>query len=313
MLRTVLGICALVVITATATGCGGVPSGAVATVEGDEIERESFDHWLAVLAKSGGRPDAQVPKPSTKEYATLRDQALQLLISFRWIEGEAEDRDISVAEAEVAKSFEELKERSFPKDTDYRKFLTTSGQTEQDILARVRFNLLSDLIREQVVKGAGTVTEQRTADYYTKNKARFAQPERRDLRVVVTSSRAGALQAKAALAAGGSWASVATRHSIDPTTGKQGGKLPAVADGEQPKALDRAVFSAAEGEITGPDQDTGRVLRLRGHEGPARRAADARAGQARDRAAPGRRRPAGRARGLPRRLPQQVAGEDRVR
>jgi foldase protein PrsA len=241
MVRTVLAMCALIAATAVAAGCGGVPGGAVATVDGDEIARESFDHWLNVLARSGERSKAQV-----------RDQALQLLISFRWIEGEAEDRGISVAEADVRRSFEQLKRRSFPEDADYRKFLTSSGQTEEDLLTRVRYDLLSERIRDQVVKGTGEVTDERVAAYYDKHRARFAQPARRDLRVVVAKTERRAEQALAALADGRSWASVAAEYSIDRASRSDGGRLPAVAEGEQPKALDEAVFDAAKGTTEGP-------------------------------------------------------------
>jgi len=280
MLRTGLVTCALLGVVATAAGCGGVPGGAVATIEGEAISRESFDHWLAVLARSGGRADAELPKPPAyeacisekraaakggakltdaqakeqcrREYHALRDQALQLLISFRWIEGEAEERGISVEDADVRESFEQLKRQSFPEDADYRKFLTASGQTEQDLLMRVRYDMLSNKIREQVTKGKEEVAEARIAEYYKANRGRFAEPERRDLQVVVTRTRAKAEQALAALAAGRSWASVAREYSIDRTTRARAGKLPAVRRGEQPKALDRAIFDAAKGTISGP-------------------------------------------------------------
>jgi foldase protein PrsA len=280
MLRTVLGACALLVVAAAAAGCGGVPSGAVATVDGDAIERESFDHWMTVLAKSGGEAQAQVPVPPTyeacvkqkqaaakpdakpsgaqarqeckNEYEALRDQTIQLLISFRWIAGEAEDRGVSVEDAEVRRSFEQLKQRSFPDAADYEKFLAASGQTEEDILTRVRYDLLSNKLRGEVIGGTDEITDARVAEYYEKNRARFAQPERRDLRVVITKTKARAEQAAAALAAGGSWRSVAAEYSIDDRTRSQDGKLPAVSKGEQPKALDDAIFDAAKGKTVGP-------------------------------------------------------------
>src|SRR5688500_16268109 len=50
-------------VAVAVAGDGGVPRDAVAVVDGDAIDRSSLDHWLAVAARSGGRPDAQVPKP----------------------------------------------------------------------------------------------------------------------------------------------------------------------------------------------------------------------------------------------------------
>ena len=90
----------------------------------------------------------------------LQAQAMQLLISFAWIEGEARAQGVTVTEAETEASFEEQKQQSFPKESDFRKFLRTSGQSEADILQRVRLDLLSNAIRDRVVAPAtGSVTE----------------------------------------------------------------------------------------------------------------------------------------------------------
>jgi foldase protein PrsA len=177
---------------------------------------------------------------------------MQLLISFQWIQGEAGSMDVKVTDAEVKKSFNEQKKQSFPKEEDYKKFIQTSGQTEKDILQRVKLDLLSNKIRDKVVKGKDTVSDKAIADFYNKNKARFAQPEKRDLRVVLTKGKADADKAKAALDSGDSWTKVAKEYSIDDTSKASGGKLPAQAKGTLDKELDDAVFSAKKGELVGP-------------------------------------------------------------
>jgi foldase protein PrsA len=265
-------------------GCGGVPGNAVAEVDGTAIEKNDFEHWLNVAAKSGGQAGAAVPKPPDyaacvnqkrkttpkpakgqpkvtdsqlktqckQEYDALRDQVLQLLISFEWIEGEAKEMDIKVTEAEIKKSFDKQRKEAFPKDADFQKFLKDSGQTEADILKRVRLDALSNKIREKVTKGEDKVTDAQITEYYNKNKQRFAQPERRDLRIVLTKGEAKAKQAKAALDDGQSFKAVAKKFSIDQASKAQGGKLPAVAKGQQEKALDSAIFKAEKGELVGP-------------------------------------------------------------
>jgi foldase protein PrsA len=265
-------------------GCGGVPGNAVAEVDGTAIEKSDFEHWLNVAAKSGGQAGAAAPKPPDyaecikqkqkttpkpakgqpkvtdaqlktqckQEYDALRDQVLQLLISFEWIEGEAKEMDIKVTEEEIKKSFDKQKKEAFPKEADFEKFLKESGQTEADILKRVRLDTLSNKIREKVTKGEDKVSDAQIEEYYNKNKQRFAQPERRDLRIVLTKGKAKADQAKAALEDGDSFKSVAKRYSIDQASKAQGGKLPAVAKGQQEKALDDAIFKAKKGELVGP-------------------------------------------------------------
>ena len=279
-----LALCAFFVPAAMVAGCGGVPGNAVATVDGTSIEKKDFEHWMTVAAKSGGQATAGAPKPPAytacisqkrkttpkpakgqpkvtdaqlktqckQEYSALRDQVLQLLISFEWIEGEAKEMDIKASDAEVKKSFDKQKKEAFPKDADFKKFLKDSPQTEADILQRVRLDTLSNKIREKVTKGKDKVTDAQITAYYNKNKQRFAQPERRDLRIVLTKGEAKAKQAKAAIDGGQSFKAVAKKFSIDQASKAQGGKLPAVAKGQQEKALDTAIFKAKKGQLTGP-------------------------------------------------------------
>jgi foldase protein PrsA len=282
--RLLLALCALAATAAVAAGCGGVPGNAVAEVDGTAIQKEDFEHWMAVAAKSSGQPNASVPdapeytrcvenkrkttpkpakgQPKTtdeqlkeqckQEYEQLRDQVLQLLTSFQWIEGEAEEMGIKVSDAEIKKSFDQQKKQSFPKEADYQKFLKDYGQTEDDVMQRVKLDLLSNKIRDKVIKGKDKVTDAQIEDFYNKNKERFAQPERRDLRIVLTKGEEKANQAKAALEDGQSWKDVAKQYSIDEASKSQAGKLPAQAEGTLEKALDEAVFKAKKGEIYGP-------------------------------------------------------------
>jgi foldase protein PrsA len=283
--RIALSLAAVAGVGATFAACGGVPGNAVATVDGEAIDKKEFQHWMVVAAKSSGQPNAVVPDPETdykkcvenkrkntpkpakgqpkvtdqqlktqckQEYEQLRDQVLQLLISFKWIQGEAEAMDLKVSDADVKKSFNEQKKQSFPKEEDYQKFIKNSGQTEADILQRVKLDLLSNKIRDKVVAGKDKISDKEIKDFYEKNKARFAQPEKRDLRIILTKTKSAADKAKAALEGGDSWKTVAKKYSIDDTSKESGGKLPAQAKGTLDKELDDAVFSAKKNELVGP-------------------------------------------------------------
>lgn len=241
-LKFLLAPCAAIAIAATTAGCGGVPGSAVATVDGESIDREMYDRWLAVAAKSDSRANKRA----------LRDQVLQQLISYRWLEAEASERGITVAQSDVRKTFDQQRKASFPKDADYRKWLSSSGQTEDDLLLRVRAEMLSNKIRDQVTKDVAPVTDRQVAAYYEENKPRFAEPERRDLRVVLTTRKADAERARAALAAGRSWSAVAKEFSVDRATRSKGGLMPGVASGQQAEDFDKAVFAARRGKLTGP-------------------------------------------------------------
>src|SRR3954470_9475111 len=283
---------ALAVFVSACGSSDSVPGDSVAKVGGDSIKLDEFNHWMKVAAISsagGAEPDQQqgagevpdapnftrciaskkekAPKPAKgqpkptdaqfkaqcqQEYNGLRDQVLQFLISSEWIQNEAKDQGVKITDAEVKKQFDQTKKQSFPKEKDFQDFLKKSGMTLEDIMFRVRLDALSNKLRSKVVKGKDKVDNKAIAAYYAKNKQRFAQPERRDLRIILTKDKAKAEEAKAALQSGQSWKSVAKKYSIDQASKNQGGVLLAVAKGQQEKALDEAVFKASKGQLVGP-------------------------------------------------------------
>jgi foldase protein PrsA len=282
ILRITLPIAAA---AALLSGCGsGLPGNAVAKIGDTVITRDQFNHWLNAAAHGSSAPGSKVvvPDPPTyakcienqasqpvpkgakkptkkqlktqceQQYNALKQQVMQFLISAEWISQEAKAQDVKVSDKQVQKQFADQKKQSFQKDEDYKKFLESSGMTEADLLFRVRLDVISNEVRSKIIKGKDKVTDAQIAKYYDKNKKRFAQPERRDLLVVLTRTKAKADAAKAAIDGGDKWASVAKKYSIDEASKAQGGKLPGVAKGQQEKAFDDAIFGAKKGETVGP-------------------------------------------------------------
>ena len=62
--RIALSLVAVAGVGATFAACGGVPGNAVATVDGEAIDKKEFNHWLTVAAKSSGQQNAAVPDPT---------------------------------------------------------------------------------------------------------------------------------------------------------------------------------------------------------------------------------------------------------
>ena len=283
-IKSLLSAAAVGLGAAAFIGCGDeLPSDAVAKVGDETISQEEFDKWLrtavtgqaqgaaavvpdppeftkCVAAKKktpapegqGKQSDAALKKQCEQEYDTLKREVMLFLIQAEWVQQEAEEQGVEVSEASVRKSFEDQKKQAFPTDKAYNEFIKTSGMTEEDILFRVRLNELQQKLTQKVTEDATKVTDADIEEYYEKNKQRFAQPERRDLRVVLTKTEAKAEQARNALNDGESWKQVVKEYSIDEASKAQAGLLPAVAKGQQDKALDDAVFDAKKGELEGP-------------------------------------------------------------
>jgi foldase protein PrsA len=282
--KSILALAAVALGAAAFAGCGNdVPAGAVAKVGDTTITQDEFDKWLATAAKGNAQgataavpdpPDytkcvaakakTPVPKGQKKpsddalkkqcksEYDALKKEVMQFLIQAEWVQQEAADQDIKVTDAQIKKSFEDQKKQAFPNDKQYEQFLASSGMTEDDILFRVKLDQLQQKLTQKVTEDAKKVSDADISAYYEKNKKRFAQPERRDLRVVLTKTEAKANQAKQALDSGQSFKKVVKQYSIDEASKSQAGLLPAVTQGQQEKAFDQAIFDARKGQLEGP-------------------------------------------------------------
>ncbi len=266
---------------------GGIPGDAVVQVGGRSITKTTFNHWMQVAsastAASGGKvvvPEppsysaciahlaATAPKPAKgqkapttaqlktqceQQYKSLQQQVLGFLISSEWVIGEASTLGVKLTDAEVRKQFLKIKNQQFPKAAEFEKFLATSGQTVSDLLLRIKaVSLLPQKIEAKIVKDKGKVTESQIAQYYEKNKSRFGTPEKRSVQIILTKTEAAAKSAKKEVESGKSFASVAKKVSIDPTSKAKGGLLPEVIKGEEEKSLDAAIFSAAKNVLSGP-------------------------------------------------------------
>jgi foldase protein PrsA len=220
----------------------------------------NFTKCIAEKKATAGKPAKGQPEPTAaqlkgqcqQEYKTLRDQVLQFLIRGNWIEQESDKQNIKVSDKDVQKQIDAAVKQAFQKPGDFQKFLQRSGLTQADVFYQQRNQLLQQKLTEKVTKSESKVSNAEIAQYYNKNKSRFATPERRDLRIVLTKSSAKAKQAQRALKSGQSWASVAKRFSIDQASKTQGGRLTGVAKGQQEKALDDAIFKAQKGKLVGP-------------------------------------------------------------
>lgn len=283
-LRALAGVALAGVAAAVVAGCGSdVPSNAVARIGDTVITKQQFDHWFESAARgqqqAGGPPavpspdddfqscvtalkkaqpkgaktkDADLRKQCKQSYDALRQQVMQFLIQSQWVLKEAEEQGIEVSDKEIRTLFEDQKQQAFPNEKDYKRFLKTSGSTEKDILFRVKLDTLQTRLTEKIQQDQEKVTDEDVREYYEKNKERFAQPERRDLNVVLTKTKAKAEQAKREIAGGASFKSVSKQYSIDEASKANDGKLPDMTKGQQEKALDDAVFGAEKGELQGP-------------------------------------------------------------
>lgn len=284
-----LAACALVLLSVVVAGCGdAVPADAVAKVGDTVITKSDFNHFVALAsaqqAAQTGVPQTTkpvydppnftqcaaqkakqpvppgVPKPKTSdlvaqcksEFTGLRTQTMQFLISAQWLLQASQARHITVTDAQVRTLFNQQKAQAFKQESQYQAFLKSSGQTEQDLLFRIKLSLLTNKLQAAITASAKPVTSADVTNYYSQNKQRFATPETRDLLVVLTTQQSQAQAALKAINSGQPWAQVAKKYSTDASSKAQGGKLPGVTRGQQEQSFDAAIFSAKQGAVVGP-------------------------------------------------------------
>jgi hypothetical protein len=123
---------------------------------GDEtIGIGEIEHWARIAAAA--RDGQRLRKV---DFA----QAAELVISFRWIAGEAGALGIRVSAARVDRELRRQTRQTFPSQRDFRRFLRESRQTRADLLRRVRVDLLSNRVRARVLRGVPEAEQQERLD-----------------------------------------------------------------------------------------------------------------------------------------------------
>jgi len=261
-----LGFAALLVLLfvgfAVAEGIGdpSVSSGDVAIVEDapegtDTISKAQLDHAIVIAAAA--QQIKPVPKPGDEKYDELKEAALGELFDAIWIQGQAEEMGFpAVTPAEVEKELKKLKSQAFKTEKQYQEFLKESHYTQEDINQRVKLQILSTKIQDQLKEEAPVPSSDEIEEYYEAAKStQYTTPESRDIRIVVNKDKAKAEEAKAELEKDDSienWEKVAKRFSTDPASKGKGGTQPSVVEGQGSEPLNGEVYAAEEGEVRGP-------------------------------------------------------------
>jgi parvulin-like peptidyl-prolyl isomerase len=282
----------VVLIAACGGSGGGVPSNAVAVVDGSPITKASFAHWMQIAqnstATSATATHAPVPVPPDftacvayhktndpkpakgqpaattaslktecqQAYTSALQQTMPFLITADWLQGEAAEQKIKVTPATVASQLKQIEAAQFPTPTALAEFLQESGETNADLLFRVRVDALSNDIRTKVTNSAPKPTPAAISAYYNKNKSKYGKPATRDLRVILVKTQASASRVLALLKSGSSFAKLAKQFSIDPDTKSKGGALIGQPQTALESNLGTAVFKAPLHKVEGPVKTT---------------------------------------------------------
>jgi parvulin-like peptidyl-prolyl isomerase len=253
-LAVAAGLVALVVVglVVLATRGGGeeapkVPAGAVAVVGDAPITESDVTRWQAIYAKGTSSSTA---KPTAEE---ARKAAFELLAGSTFILQEAEREEVAVPEADVQKSVDDYFTQSGATTPAARnEVLKQVGVSEDDLRFQQRVALLSAKLRERVSAAVPQPSADAVEAAYEKEPQRWATPSQRDVRAVIARDEATAKQARTALEQGKTFAQVVEQFSIDATLTQNKGVIKDLKPGTNIAVVERPVFAAQKGELTGP-------------------------------------------------------------
>jgi hypothetical protein len=124
------------------------PAQVLACVGAQPITGATFEHWANVARKDEGTAPSH---PATS--GEVASEVMGFLISSDWVLDEARALHLHVSASQVRRAFDRIRKQQFHKISEFRTFLRRSGQTVDDLLFRVRLNLLSGRIQKHVLAG----------------------------------------------------------------------------------------------------------------------------------------------------------------
>jgi foldase protein PrsA len=225
-----------------AAGCSGlgVRNQDAATVNGVGIPTDRLSEMTkAQLGQQQQGQEAQDIDSATR-------QALEGLIQFQLVLDGARSEGVAVEEADVDARMEQLKQQVASQGQNYEDLLKTRQISEEVLRTQQRVQLAVDLVAVKLVPYSPDAALQALLD---KRKEDFLEVH---VRHVLVKDKATADQVREDLVAGGDWAAVAKRSSIDTQSKEKAGDLGFNAKGATVKPFETAEYAlAGQGDCKG--------------------------------------------------------------
>lgn len=244
---------ALTVLVAAACGgsSGSVPADAVAVVDGTPVEKADVDELLARAKKSYTSQRRDFPRAGTAEYQSLQTQAVAFLVQRAEYDKRADELKLAVTDREIDARIDQYEKQYFGgSKARMDKQVTDQGYTPESFRADIEAQLLSEKLFGGVTKDV-KVADAQIAAYYNQNKSQYQVPESRDVRHILVKTKAEADRLYNELEAGGDFAALAKKNSLDPGSKANGGRL-TVTRGQTVAPFDKAAFELANNQISRP-------------------------------------------------------------
>jgi parvulin-like peptidyl-prolyl isomerase len=245
------------VLAVVLAGCGGGKSTAkltsadVAVVGDSAITKKQFDDLMATAVASYKQQGKTFPKQGTTDYASIKTQAINILVQNAEREQKLVDLGGQVTDKQVTARLNQIKQQYFNgSESSYKQQLKTQGLSEAEVREQVRAQLVSEALYKKITDGV-KVTDAEVHTYYVNHTSEFKQPASRTVRHILVKKKTLAQSIYSQLKGGANFAKLAKKYSIDTASAAQGGKYDAVK-GQSVAAFDKVAFQLKVNEISPP-------------------------------------------------------------
>lgn len=239
-----------------ATAAAALPE-VVASVNGEAVERWELENAVrAAEAGAGG------PVPADRRDEIMRG-LLDQLVQLHLLAQEARARNLLPSDADVDAQLAQIRQE-FPTEEAFLAAMAEDGTSLAQVRQDVARRLSVDLLLDQEVRPALSVTADEVRAFYDENVERFQEGESvRASHILITvpenasdeerqQARVRTEEILNRLHAGADFATIAREESEDPGTAPQGGELGFFTRGQMVPPFEEAAFSLEPGAISAP-------------------------------------------------------------
>ena len=241
-------------LTACGAGdSGDVPSNAVAVIDQCDrpVTKNDFNQVIGQARAQYEREKQKFPEAGTQQYRGVQSQIIGYLVVREGYICEGEQMDLKVSDEEVDKRIGELVKQYYKGDRKkFEEELNKQGVSQEQLNKEIQMQLFQKKIYDKVTADV-KVSDAEISKYYRENKEQYTNAATRTVRHILVKNRALADRLLAQLRGGANFAALAKKHSTDPGSKKQGGKLD-LAQGQTVPAFDKVAFQLKKGQISEP-------------------------------------------------------------
>jgi parvulin-like peptidyl-prolyl isomerase len=248
----------ILLVAALLAGCGGSSTASlnandIAVVGSVHVNKNAYDALIAQAKQSFVSQGRKFPAQGTADFATVKGQAVTLLVQQAEREAKAGSLGIKITDKNVQARLVQIKKQYFGgSEKKYQAQLKKQHLDDAQVRQDIRSQLISEAVFTKVTN-AVTVSNSEVHTYYLAHPQLYSQAESRDVRHILVKQKPLAESIYSQLKKGNdqTWCTLAKKYSQDPSSKSNCGKL-TVSKGQTVPEFDKVAFSQPTKTIHAP-------------------------------------------------------------